>query len=116
MSDNNINKIKIASITDGIYYGLLSAPFIAYYFDLKLNFYEDLIGKMLFAFFLLKGIGYEVMNKYIDCKRVFRYWSVFSNCLLVVAALIPTTEISVTSLLLAFPVWNYCKAYRKKYI
>ena len=71
---------------------------------------------MIFAFFLLKGIGYEVMNKYINYQKVFRYWSILSNCLLIVAALIPTAKLSVSSLLLAFPVWNCCKAFRKKYI
>ena len=68
---------------------------------------------MIFAFFLLKGVGYEVMSKYSDYKHVFRYWSLLSNCLLVVAALIPVAKLSFISFLLAFPVWNYSKFFRE---
>lgn len=107
-----MGKIKIISFTDGIYYGLLAAPFIVYYLDLKLHFYEDLIGKIIFAFFLLKGVGYEFMNKFSEYKTLFKYWSLFANCLLVIVSIIPTDKLSVVSFIIAFPMWNYSKVFR----
>jgi hypothetical protein len=50
-------KLKILSLVDGFSIGLLPAPFLAYYLDVKLNFYYNELGLLLFAFFLLKGVG-----------------------------------------------------------
>jgi hypothetical protein len=104
------------SLVDGFSIGLLPAPFLAYYLDMKLNFYYNELGLLLFAFFLLKGIGEECMLRYPKWEVLFKRWSLISNVLLVVIALIPGRKLSVVCLILSFPMWNYCRALRKKHL
>jgi hypothetical protein len=56
------------------------------------------------------------MLRYPKLELLFKRWGLISNILLVVIALIPERRLSVVCFILSFPMWNYCRVLRRKYL
>ena len=67
------------TFANGFAFGLISPTFLIYFFDIKYSFYFDKIALILVSFFLLKGIGQELMEKYKQYERFFKYWNIIAN-------------------------------------
>jgi hypothetical protein len=84
---------------------MLLAPFLVYFTDLKLEFYYNQVGYLLFAYFFLQGIGREYMRR-LHRPALLTVFSAIGNAALVMVGCHPAPIVSTVCLLIAFPFWR----------
>lgn len=94
-------------MVEGFCFGLVSASFLAYYSDIKLQLYFDNVGLLIAAYFLLKGLGSEIFQQKKSFKNIYKYIFVGSNILLILSAIFWSRFLNIICLLICFPAWHY---------
>jgi hypothetical protein len=100
------SRLHIHHFLEGLSYGMLLAPFLVYFTDLKLEFYYNEVGYLLFAYFFLQGIGREYLRRLRSRPALLTVLSAIGNAALVVVGCNPTPIVSTACLLIAFLLWR----------
>jgi hypothetical protein len=100
-------RLRVHSLAEGFGYGLLVAPFISYYCELKLDYYYEAVGGLLCAYFLLKGLGRDILTCLLPSYPLTaRGLSLFSNVAIAAVAFFVTPSATAALLVCAFPFWH----------